>query len=148
MTDQSVSVGARGAASQPADAARAAPGPELTIVVPTHNEQGNVVALYRALCAALGSIDWEVIFVDDDSADGTPDTVQGLARVDRRVRLLHRIGRRGLSSACIEGIQASTSPFVAVMDADLQHDEALLPRMLEVLRRESIDIVGGSRYVE
>src|SRR5207247_1338294 len=91
---------------------------------------------------------WEVIFVDDDSADGTPDAVQGIARVDRRVRLLHRIGRRGLSSACIEGIQASTSPFVAVMDADLQHDEALLPRMLEALRHEPIDIVVGSRYVE
>ena len=93
------------------------------------------------------NLNWEAIFVDDNSVDGTPDIVRGLARKDRRVRLIHRIGRRGLSSACIEGIQASTSPYVAVMDADLQHDEKLLPNMLETMRTEPVDIVIGSRYV-
>jgi dolichol-phosphate mannosyltransferase len=88
------------------------------------------------------------MFVDDDSNDGTPDAVQWLARHDRRVRLLHRVGRRGLASACVEGIQASTAPFVAVIDADLQHDETLLPRMLAMLKSEPLDIVVGSRYVE
>src|SRR5437660_1042648 len=80
------------------------PGFELTVVVPTRNERDNVVPLYERLCVALQDVNWEVIFVDDDSNDGTRDAVKQLSRTDRRVRLLHRIGRRGLSSACIEGI--------------------------------------------
>jgi dolichol-phosphate mannosyltransferase len=124
-----------------------AAGPELTVVVPTRNERGNIAALYQGLNTALADCNWEVIFVDDDSQDGTPDAVAEIAAGDRRVRLLARIGRRGLASACIEGIQSSTAPFIAVMDADLQHDETLLPRMLETLRREPVDIVIGSRYV-
>jgi dolichol-phosphate mannosyltransferase len=126
---------------------RAAPGPTLSVVAPTRNERDNIVPLYNALCETLADIDWEVIFVDDDSSDGTPDTVRWLARHDRRVRLVHRVGRRGLSSACVEGIQASTAPFVAVIDADLQHDETLLPRMLAMLMAEPLDLVVGSRYV-
>ncbi|HEY3785391.1 MAG TPA: glycosyltransferase family 2 protein [Steroidobacteraceae bacterium] len=123
------------------------PGPELTIVVPTLNEEGNIEALVGKLQSVLHGINWEVIFVDDDSHDRTRPVTTRLARSDGRVRLLHRIGRRGLSSACVEGVQASTAPYVAVMDADLQHDEALLPQMLEVLRSNGADIVVGSRYV-
>lgn len=123
-------------------------GPELTIVVPTRNERDNIIPLYKVLAAALGETNWEMMIVDDDSQDGTPDVVRWLGQHDRRVRLLHRIGRRGLSSACVEGIQASTAPYVAVMDADLQHDEKLLPRMLETLKTEPLDVVVGSRYVE
>jgi len=122
-------------------------GPELTIVIPTLNEEGNIEALVAKLHAVLRGINWEVMFVDDDSRDRTRSVTTRLARSDGRVRLLHRIGRRGLASACIEGVQASTAPYVAVMDADLQHDEALLPRMLEVLRGGTTDIVVGSRYV-
>jgi dolichol-phosphate mannosyltransferase len=124
------------------------PGPELTVVIPTRDENDNIVALYQRICATLDGVNWEVIFVDDDSSDGTPETVRRVAMSDRRVRLLHRIDRRGLASACIEGMQASTAPLIAVMDADLQHDETLLPKMLAVLRNEPIDIVIGSRYVE
>jgi dolichol-phosphate mannosyltransferase len=124
------------------------PGFELTVVIPTRNERDNVMPLYERLCVALQDVNWEVIFVDDDSNDGTRDAVKQLSRADRRVRLLHRIGRRGLSSACIEGIQASTAPFVAVMDGDLQHDESLLPKMFATLKSESIDVVVGSRYAE
>src|SRR5262249_55419018 len=108
-----------------------APGPQLTIVMPTRNEHHNVHPVYDALCRVLSGIDWEVIFVDDDSEDGTPGAVCRLANSDRRVRCIQRIGRRGLASACVEGILASTAPYVAVMDADLQHDEQLLLRMLE-----------------
>jgi len=120
---------------------------ELTVVVPTFNERDNVVPLVDLLDSALDGIDWEVLFVDDDSPDGTADEVRRMATADRRVRCLQRIDRRGLSSACIEGIMASAAPRVAVMDADLQHDERLLPQMLEVLRDDRADVVVGSRYV-
>jgi dolichol-phosphate mannosyltransferase len=95
----------------------------------------------------LEHVDWEVIFVDDDSSDGTASRVREIASREPRVRCLQRIGRRGLSTACIEGVLASSAPYVAVMDGDLQHDERLLPRMLETLKHEPIDLVIGSRYI-
>src|SRR5262245_16185363 len=124
-------------------------GPELSVIVPTRNERDNVRPVYEALCWALQGIDWEAIFVDDDSQDGTPEAVCRLANQDRRVRCIQRIGRRGLASACVEGILASSAPYVAVMDADLQHDEQLLPHMLQTLMTEpAVDVVVGGRYVE
>ena len=114
--------------------------PQLSIVVPTFNEAGNVAELRDRIDAALPGVDWEMIYVDDDSPDGTSATVRELAQRDSRVRCIQRIGRRGLSSACIEGMLASSAPLVAVIDADLQHDERLLPAMFDVLRDEEIDV--------
>lgn len=126
-----------------------APGPQVSVVVPTRNERDNIRPVYYALCRVLEGIDWELIFVDDDSNDGTPEAIWRLVRSDGRVRCIQRIGRRGLASACVEGILASSGPYAAVMDADLQHDEQLLRRMLEILIGEpDIDLVVGSRYVE
>jgi dolichol-phosphate mannosyltransferase len=121
--------------------------PQLSIVVPTFNEAGNVAELRDRVAAALPGVDWELIFVDDDSPDGTAERLQVLAQQDRRVRCMLRIGRRGLSTACIEGMLAASSPLVAVMDADLQHDEMQLRPMFEALRDADLDIVVGSRYV-
>ncbi|MGC1522271.1 MAG: glycosyltransferase family 2 protein [Steroidobacteraceae bacterium] len=121
-------------------------GPELAVIVPTFNERGNIAELIRRLVECLGDRSWEVVFVDDDSPDGTADLVREHARADSRVRCLQRIGRRGLSSACVEGMLATTADFLAVMDADMQHDERLLPRMLDTLKRDDVDIVVGSRY--
>jgi dolichol-phosphate mannosyltransferase len=118
------------------------------VVVPTFNEKGNLRELVDRLDRTLAGIGWEVIFVDDDSPDGTAEFARELGRSDPRIRCLKRIGRRGLSSACVEGMLSTSAPYIAVMDADLQHDETLLPRMLDVLRGEPIDIVVGSRYVE
>ena len=122
--------------------------PALSVVVPTFNERDNVTVLYRRLDATLAGIAWEVIFVDDNSPDGTWDVVRGLARQDNRVRCIRRIGRRGLSGACIEGILASSAPCAAVIDADLQHDETQLPKMLALLQAGDLDLVVGSRYIE
>lgn len=119
---------------------------ELTIVVPTYNEQENVVSLITAIENVLAESNWEIIFVDDDSPDGTSSVVRQIAQTDERIRGIQRIRRRGLSSACIEGILASSSPYVCVMDADLQHDERLLPEMLQQLKDDDFDIVIGSRY--
>jgi dolichol-phosphate mannosyltransferase len=120
--------------------------PVLTIVVPTLNERDNIEPLIALLDAALPHVNWEVMFVDDDSTDDTAKHIRTLARVDPRIRCIQRIGRRGLSTACIEGVLACSATYVAAMDADLQHDEALLPRMLEILRKEPVDLVIGSRY--
>lgn len=123
-------------------------GPELSVIVPTFNERDNVMVLYRRLEATLVNVAWEVVFVDDNSPDGTWDVVRALAQRDSRVRCVRRIGRRGLSGACIEGILASSAPFVAVIDADLQHDETQLPKMLLLLASDRADLVVGSRYIE
>ena len=103
--------------------------PQLSVIVPTFNETDNVVELRNRVAIALEGVDWEMIFVDDDSPDGTAQALRAMAQADRRVRCIQRVGRRGLSSACIEGMLASSAPVVAVIDADLQHDERLLPRM-------------------
>jgi dolichol-phosphate mannosyltransferase len=118
---------------------------ELAVVIPTYNERENIAPLIAALGVTLAGTEWEAIFVDDNSPDGTAEHVRELARTNRRVRVLERIGRRGLSSACIEGMLATPAPYIAVMDADLQHDESILPRMLERMRSENLDIVVASR---
>lgn len=118
---------------------------ELSIIVPTFNESANVPVLIEKLEKALAGIEWEVVFVDDDSPDQTAEIVAKLAQTNRRVRRILRLGRRGLSTACIEGMLSSHAPFVAVMDGDLQHDEAVLPEMLRQVR-EGADAAVGTRY--
>ncbi len=119
---------------------------ELSLVVPTFNERDNILPLVEKLERALKEVSWEVIFVDDDSPDHTAEMVRELSATKPYVRCLQRIGRRGLSSAVIEGILSTSPNFVAVMDADMQHDETLLPAMLDALRDDDLDIVVGSRY--
>jgi dolichol-phosphate mannosyltransferase len=121
---------------------------ELAIVVPTFNERDNVLPLLDKIEAALPGVAWEVVFVDDDSKDGTPAVVAGRCRADPRVRMIRRIGRRGLSSAVVEGILATSTPYVAVIDADMQHDERILNAMLTSLRAGEADLAVGSRYAE
>lgn len=124
------------------------PSVQLSIVVPTFNESANLTILVEKIGQALGDLNWEVIFVDDDSPDGTASEARRLGQSNGRIRCVQRIGRRGLSSACIEGMLASSAPVIAVMDADLQHDERLLSRMFETLAAEPLDVVVGSRHVE
>src|SRR3984893_332737 len=119
---------------------------ELAVVIPTLNERDNITALVDRLDAVLAGIRWEAVFVDDDSPDGTADLVRELGQWRSNIRCVQRLGRRGLSSACIEGILACSAPFIAVMDADLQHDEALLPPMLATIKERHLDIVVGTRY--
>jgi dolichol-phosphate mannosyltransferase len=118
---------------------------QVSLVIPTLNEAGNVDELLQRIERVLVAHEWEAIFVDDDSTDGTADLVRRRARDDRRVRCLQRVGRRGLSTACIEGALASAAPVVAVMDADLQHDESILPRMLQAMT-DGAELVVATRY--
>ena len=119
---------------------------ELAVVLPTYNERANVAPLVARLEQALAGIGWEAIFVDDDSTDGTADEARRLAAADPRIRVLQRIGRRGLASAAIEGMCATAAPVVAVMDADHQHDPALLPAMLAAIRGGECDVAVASRF--
>ncbi|HEV2300155.1 MAG TPA: glycosyltransferase family 2 protein [Stellaceae bacterium] len=121
---------------------------ELAVVIPTLNEAENVALLVDRLVEVLDEVRWEAIFVDDDSADGTADRVREIARSRGNVRCLQRLGRRGLASACIEGILASAAPYVAVIDGDLQHDESLIPAMLATLKERRLDVVVASRHKE
>src|SRR4051812_50072395 len=96
---------------------------------------------------ALPQTRWEAIFVDDNSPDGTAAAVKEIAASDPRIRCLRRVGRRGLAGACIEGMLSSAAPYVAVIDADLQHDEKVLPDMLAKLRSGEADLVAATRYI-
>ena len=140
-------------ASAPAPLARAGkialrPAPELSIIVPTFNERANVPILVERLSRLLVSCDWEIVFVDDNSPDGTAAAARAIGETDSRVRCIRRVGRRGLAGACLEGMLASQARYVAVMDADLQHDEALLVPMLDNLRGGRADLVVASRYLD
>jgi dolichol-phosphate mannosyltransferase len=118
---------------------------ELAIVVPAFNERDNIEPLLSGLDRALHGIEFEVIFVDDDSPDGTADAIREISLRRPGVRVLQRIHRRGLASACLEGMMATAAPYIAVMDADLQHDESILPEMLKSIRQAGADLVVASR---
>ena len=130
------------------------PSAELSVILPTFNEAENVPIVIGLLDEALHGIAWEAIVVDDNSPDGTTEVARRLANSDPRIRVIRRVGRRGLSGACIEGMLASSAEFVAVMDADLQHDETLLPKMLAKLAGDGTagnpgaDLAVASRHVE
>jgi dolichol-phosphate mannosyltransferase len=123
-----------------------AAAPLLSIIVPTYNEAENLGALIERLRVVLGTVSWEVIFADDNSPDGTHRLAKQIAANNSQVRCLRRVGRRGLAGACIDGILSSSARYVAVMDGDLQHDEAILLRMLHRLEDDEADVVIGTRY--
>ena len=121
---------------------------ELAVVLPTYNERKNLRPMVDRLDKALAGIAWEAIYVDDDSPDGTSDEARQIALADPRIRVIHRIGRRGLASAAIEGMLSTAAPYVAVMDADHQHDPALIPGMLAAVAGGEYDIAVASRFAE
>ena len=87
--------------------------PEIAVILPTLNERENLAPMIARIEAALAGLDWEAIVIDDDSPDGTADEARALARTNRRVSVIHRVGRRGLASAVIEGVCATAAPVVA-----------------------------------
>ncbi|MFM1976733.1 MAG: hypothetical protein RL145_1579, partial [Pseudomonadota bacterium] len=136
--------------ARPEEEARIAmAGPlQLAVIIPTFNEAANVVPLLDKLSATLAGYHWEAIFVDDNSPDGTADLVREIGLKDTHVRVIHRIGRRGLSSAVVEGMLATSAPILAVVDGDLQHDETALPKMVSAIEQDQADIAVGTRYAK
>ncbi|WP_333836986.1 glycosyltransferase family 2 protein [Novosphingobium sp.] len=121
---------------------------QLAVILPTYNESRNIASMVDRLDKALTGIAWEAIFVDDNSPDGTAEVARGIGRTDPRIRVIERIGRRGLASAAIEGMCATAAPIVAVMDSDHQHDPALLPQMLAAITSGECDVAYASRFAE
>lgn len=119
---------------------------QLAVIIPVLNERDNVVPLLSKLALTLADIEWEAIFVDDGSTDGTPARVEEIAKEDRRIRLIRRVGRRGLSSAVVEGFMSSIAPVLAVIDGDMQHDEAALPKLYQAIAKDGSDVAVGTRY--
>jgi dolichol-phosphate mannosyltransferase len=119
---------------------------ELSIVIPTLNEVGNIELLCNKISTTLKEVNWEIVFVDDNSTDGTKELLEQMSSQYQNISAIHRIDRKGLSSACIEGMSASKAPIVAVMDADLQHDETLLPFMYAKFTDSTLDIAVASRF--
>jgi len=122
------------------------PRGRLSLVVPTYNERANIAPLIAAVARVLDGLDWEIIVVDDDSPDRTFEEVRRIAATDPRVRCLRRVGRRGLSSAVIEGALSASGDAIAVMDADFQHDERILAAMYDKLCDSRADVVVATRY--
>jgi len=120
----------------------------VTIVVPAYCERENLRPLVASLHVALAGVNWNVVVVDDDSPDGSYDELIAITQEDSRVRFIRRVGRRGLSSACLEGMSVTGADYIAVMDADMQHDESKLPEMLRILSGGAADVVIGSRYTK
>jgi dolichol-phosphate mannosyltransferase len=115
----------------------------LTIIVPTYNEKENVPLLVQRVAASLNSHPYEIVFVDDNSRDGTAQAVHELEG-KYPVRVIVRTNERGLSSAVLEGLRQSKTEYALVMDADLQHPPEVIPQIIEKLK--SNDLVVGSRY--
>jgi dolichol-phosphate mannosyltransferase len=123
-------------------------GPELTIIIPTFNECDNVEELILKLSIVLRDINYEVIFVDDDSPDKTYLKLREISINNPNIRFIHRIGRRGLSSACVEGMLSTSAPFFLIMDADMQHDESIIVKMYNFVKNHNYDVAIGSRYID
>lgn len=119
----------------------------LSVVVPTYNEVGNLAELMARMAVSLKGIEFEVVFVDDGSPDGTAEVAEALGRTYRNTKVIRRLGRRGLASAVLDSLRYAEGDSLAVMDADLQHPPELLRQMYEALRK-GCDLVVASRYVK
>ena len=118
----------------------------LSIISPTYNEAKNVEKLIKLISISLSKYEYEIIFVDDNSKDNTHEVIKKIALKEKNVRCIRRIGRRGLSSAVIEGCLSSSSDLLLIIDSDLQHDEKKIPIMIELLKKKKLDLVIASRF--
>jgi len=124
------------------------PGNDVAVVVPVFREADNIASLISELHHYLNAYDWEVVFVDDDSDDGTATAVRSYARADERVRLVLRVHERGLASAATAGMLTTKSLCIVVMDGDGQHDPRYIPHLVGPIVREEADIVSAARGLD
>ena len=118
--------------------------PKLSVVIPLYNEEDNVALLQGEVDKALADVDYELVLVDDGSSD---NTVGAVIR-NPHVRLLEFEKNTGQSAAMFAGINAATGEIVATLDGDLQNDPADIPKLLEHMEKEGLDLVCGLGCVE
>ncbi|MGB5757439.1 MAG: polyprenol monophosphomannose synthase, partial [Acidimicrobiales bacterium] len=119
----------------------------LSVIIPTYNEAGNIVLMLDRLRTALAGQAYEIVVVDDDSIDETWRIAQLHGRSDQRIRVIRRVGERGLSSAVMAGMAQAGGRALVVMDADLQHDETKILHLVRAVVDEGMDLCVGSRHV-
>lgn len=119
--------------------------PVVSVVIPTYNEAENIPVLINRLRTDLEDLDYEIIVVDDDSPDRTWDVAQDVFGDDPRFRVVRRRSERGLSSAVLTGMSIAGGSVLVVMDADLQHDTATIPRLVSKTLKDDLDICVASR---
>ena len=122
--------------------------PVVSVVTPTFNEAENLPVLVEAVHAALGTLPHEIVVADDDSPDRTWEVAEALAQDDPSIRVLRRFRDPGLSAAVLDGMTVARGEYLAVIDADLQHDPAILPEMVGMLASGTVDVCVGSRATE
>jgi len=120
---------------------------KLSVISPTLNEAQNIPTLVEHLQRALVNVDYEILIVDDNSPDLTWSVAEQISLKDPRVRILRRMQDPGLGMAVIDGFSAAEGDILACIDADLQHDPSILPKMIEELQN-GMQIVVGSRHVK
>jgi len=121
---------------------------DLSIVIPTYNEASNIIAIIESINSTLGDVaSYEIIVVDDNSKDKTWELAEQYADKYKNITCFRRITSKGLSSAVIDGFMISRGKFISVIDADLQHDESILPKMLNYCHNGA-DLAIGSRYCQ
>lgn len=122
----------------------------LSVVIPTYNEHDNIAVLLDHLVNELSKIQgaYEVIVVDDASPDGTSVVVEQYTKNNSAIRLMPRTGKRDLSAALAMGFDGASGEYVAAIDADLQHDPALLVSMLAAIESRKVDLVVATRYAQ
>lgn len=118
----------------------------ISIIIPTYNERDNIVTLVKRIDHALPNCEYEVVFIDDSSSDGTAELVAALS-TQYPVKIFVRQNKRGLASAVVDGLKHITGQMVTVMDADLQHPPEVIPELLREAKDE-VDIAIASRYVK
>ncbi len=120
---------------------------QLSVVLPTYNERDNILPILRKILSLGGDFDLEILVIDDNSTDGTPELVKEISMNERRIRLIRRLGRSGLASAIKEGILDSSSNLIAIMDSDGQHEPIAILNAVRKLTDEGLDLVSGSRFL-
>ncbi len=117
----------------------------LSLVIPTYNEAASIAPLVERINGALSKFNYEIVFVDDDSGDGTAEIASKLS-ARYPIKVIVRKGKRGLATAVVDGLKQADGSVVAVMDADLQHPPEVIPDLLKEAENGA-DVVIASRYV-
>lgn len=147
MEPSSSTVSLEGAAGQGVPLSEVASSPpDLSLVVPCHNEEDNVGDLYGRISEALpAGLDWEIIFIDDGSTDGTLDAIKAIRKADLRVRFRSFLRNYGHQQSLMAGLAVARGDLVMTLDGDLQHPPSYIPAFLDLQAKSGADVVSGRR---